>query len=223
MIKLCVFDLDGTLVNSLEDIAASTNYALIKNGFPPREMREFPFMVGDGVLMLLQRALGDAYQPQLDIKLLEDFNYYYNSHCADLTRPYEGIKELLNHLLEHNIQLGVLSNKTDQFTKVIAAEMFPDITFARVQGLTDRFPGKPDPASLLDILDELQVHPEEALYIGDANIDVFTAHNAGIKIAGAAWGFRGEEELIEAGADFIVKSADEIVKILSLMNNTVNL
>ncbi|NLO21192.1 MAG: HAD family hydrolase [Syntrophomonadaceae bacterium] len=214
MIKLCVFDLDGTLVNSLEDLAASTNYALIKNGFPPRQIHEFPYLIGDGVLILLQRAMGEIYQEEQVQQLLEDFDYYYNGHYADLTRPYAGCVELLRDLQEEGLQLAVLSNKPDRFTKIIVEEMFPDITFARIKGKSEHYPTKPDPASLNSILEELQLAPEQALYIGDTNVDVLTAHNAGIKIAGAAWGFRGREELRQNGADYLIESPHEIKNLI---------
>lgn len=204
MIKLCVFDLDGTLVDSLQDLANSVNYALGKNGFPQRETDEFRYLVGDGVSILLQRALGDRYSEGSVQQLLGDFNDYYNMHYADFTCPYEGCMDLLHYLRGKGILLAVLSNKPDSFTRMIVEKMFPDILFARIQGKTDQFPRKPDPASLLNMVDELRFHSEEVLYIGDSNVDVSTAHNAGLKVAGAAWGFRGKKELLAAGADYIV-------------------
>ncbi len=214
MIKLCVFDLDGTLVDSLQDLADSVNYALEKNGFPGRETDEFRYLVGDGVAILLKRALGETYSEESAEKLLDAFNFYYTIHYADFSCPYNGCTELLHHLPEKNIQLAVLSNKPDSFTKIIVQKMFPEILFARVQGKSDQFPRKPDPASLLHMLKELRVGPQEVLYIGDTNVDVATAHNAGVKIAGVSWGFRGKAELMEAGADYIVDAPADIKKLL---------
>ncbi|MEN6348780.1 MAG: HAD family hydrolase [Syntrophomonas sp.] len=211
---MCVFDLDGTLLNSLRDIANGTNYALEKNGFPKRKLEEYPYFVCDGLPALLKKALGEHFTPEASSLLVDDFNYYYNLHYADFTRPYAGISDLLDNLMGHGIHVAVLSNKPDHFVKMIVDKMYPDVDFSFVQGKSDLFPPKPDPASLLNILKELGTKPGETLYIGDSNVDVFTAKNAGIKIIGVTWGFRGKYELEEAGADYIVESPSDILKLV---------
>jgi len=214
MLKACIFDLDGTLLNSLRDIANSTNYALAKNGYPQWDVDQYRYFVGDGILTLLQRALADNYTPENGMRLVNDFNFFYNSHYTDFTVPYTGVPELLNNLLEYGIKLAVLSNKPDHLVKNIIKEVYPGATFSLLRGKEDKFAHKPDPASLLSILEELQVTAGQSLYIGDSNIDVYTAHNAGLKVVGVTWGFREREELEEAGADYIVDSPEDILKLV---------
>ncbi|CDZ23487.1 hypothetical protein CCDG5_0345 [[Clostridium] cellulosi] len=206
MIKLCVFDLDGTLINSLNDLADATNYALKKSGFSPYPVEKYRYFVGDGVPMLIKRALGDSYSPEMESALLSDFNRYYNEHYADHTAPYEGIKELLSELSKRGILSAVLSNKPDNFVKIIISEIFSDFKFSWIQGKMDGFPKKPDPTALNFIMKSLNVNTDETLYIGDSNIDIFTGKNANVKTCGVLWGFRTKEELEEAGADYIVDS-----------------
>lgn len=214
MINACVFDLDGTLLNSLVDIANTTNYVLHKNGFPQWDLDQYRIFVCDGLPTLLQRALADNYTPDKIARLAEDFTAYYSSHYNDFTVAYTGMPELLHILYQRGIKLAVLSNKPDRFVKIIIDEMYPDIKFAEIQGKTDDFPQKPDPASLLHVLDKLKVAADEALYIGDSNVDIFTAHNAGVKAIGVTWGFRERSELEEADADYIVDSPDDILELI---------
>ncbi|HWP97875.1 MAG TPA: HAD family hydrolase [Syntrophomonadaceae bacterium] len=214
MIRLCVFDLDGTLVNSLQDLANSTNYALEKNGFPQRGIDEYLYFLSDGLPMLLQRALGENYTEKAVLLLAADFQDYYSRHYADFTRPYARVPELLNNLQGRGIQLAVLSNKPDNFAKIIVRNLLPETTVAIIQGKTQEFAQKPDPASLLYVLQELRIPANEALYIGDSNVDIFTAHNAGVKAVGVTWGFRKKSELIAAGADYLVDSPLEILQLV---------
>lgn len=214
MIRLCIFDLDGTLINSLQDLASSTNYALGRHGFPKRELHEYRLFLSDGLPKLLHRAIGGKYSEEEAMCLVDDFKEYYGCHYADCTRPYKGINELLDQLQALKIPLAVLSNKPDQFTRIIVSNLFPDTEFAMIQGKIEEFLPKPDPASLQHILKTLAVNPAEALYIGDSNVDVFTAHNAGVDVVGVTWGYRDKQELIEAGADYIVDSPLDIVKLL---------
>jgi phosphoglycolate phosphatase len=213
VIELCVFDLDGTLVNSLEDLANSTNYALIKNGFKAWEVENYRYFVGDGVLMLIKRALAEKGTEEAEKTVYNDFNEYYDKHYVDCTRPYEGITELLKELREKRVKCAVLSNKPDSFVKIIMEELFPDFEFSWIQGKLEEFPKKPDPAALNFILDKLNAKKESTLYIGDSNVDVFTGKNAGLKTCGVLWGFRGREELEAAGADHVVSEPKEILKL----------
>lgn len=214
MIELCVFDLDGTLVNSLADLADSTNYALEKNGFAPYPTSQYRYFVGDGVPMLIKRALGDKDTEEAEKALLRDFNAYYNLHYADKTRPYDGNAELLRSLASEGVKCAVLSNKPDNFVKIIVAKLLPDFKFSWIQGKAEGFPKKPDPTALNFILRSLDVKKENTLYIGDSNVDIFTGKNAGVATCGVLWGFRGREELEAAGADHIVADPKEILTFL---------
>lgn len=222
MIKLCVFDLDGTLIDSLKDLAISTNYALTKNGFKEQKLEDFRFLVGDGVQVLMERALGNEYSEEATNLVLADFKQYYGMHYADFTLPCEGVPELLGNLVNEGIMLAVLSNKNDVFAKKIVGEMFPDVNFSIVMGKREEFPRKPDPSSLVHILEELGIGKDEAIFVGDSDVDVFTAHNAGIKAIGVSWGFRDNPELKAAGADYIVENPIEIISIISNLNNLNN-
>lgn len=210
-IKLCVFDLDGTLINSLGDLALAMNYSLKKNGLAPYDVDKYRYFVGDGVPMLVKRALAGNYNEELWTQALADFNDYYGAHNDDLTRPYEGAGKLFSELTRRGVKYAVLSNKPDNFVRVLVAKMFPDAHFAKVMGKLDRFPKKPDPASLNFIIDEQGVEKDETLYIGDSNVDIFTGHGAEVKTVGALWGFRTKEELCKAGADHIAQSPLDVL------------
>ena len=214
MIDLCVFDLDGTLINSLDDLADSTNYALTKNGFAPHAVEKYRYFVGNGVPLLIRRALGDNASETAESAVLRDFNEYYDRHYDDKTRPYKGITELLLALNAQSVRCGVLSNKPDNFVKRIVSRLLPDYPFAWVQGKMDDFPKKPDPAALEYILRSLGVKKEHTLYIGDSNVDILTGKNAGIATCGVLWGFRDRAELAAAGADHIVSMPNEILSLL---------
>ena len=221
MIKLCVFDLDGTLIDSIKDLAISTNYALTKNGFKEKKLEDFPFLVGDGVYILMERALGNEYSEEAAKIVLADFLEYYGTHYADFTLPCKGTPELLQILVEQGIMLAVLSNKSDLFTRKIVTELFPNINFSIIMGKKDDFPRKPDPSSLVYLLEELGIGRDEVIFIGDSDVDVHTAHNAGINAIGVSWGYRDNPELQAAGADYIVGNPREISSIINHLNNPV--
>lgn len=214
MVELCVFDLDGTLVNSLEDLANSTNFALKKYGFGTYPVEKYRYFVGDGVPMLIKRALGENDTPQAEEAMLAEFNAYYNEHYADHTRPYEGNIEMLRALRQRGIKCAVLSNKPDEFVKIIIKKILPEIDFEWVQGKAEGFPKKPDPTALNFIMQKLGVKKEDVLYIGDSNVDVKTGKNAGVRTCGVLWGFRERDELEKAGADIIISKPQEIIKYL---------
>lgn len=214
LIKLCVFDLDGTLVNSLADLADSTNYALKKHGFYTYPVEKYRYFVGDGVPMLIKRALAENASPETEAALLNDFNDYYSIHYADRTEAYDGNKELLQEISKRGIKCAVLSNKPDNFVKIIVKKIFPDFKFAWIQGKIEGFPKKPDPAALNNILQSLVIEPENTLYIGDSNIDIRTGRNAGTPTCGVLWGFRTRAELEKAGAGHIAAAPGDILKLL---------
>lgn len=217
MIKLCIFDLDGTLVNSLQDLASAMNHALSSQGFDAHDTEKYRSFVGSGVSVLADRAAlapNERYTPQIKEKIISDFSLYYNSHCLDSTVPYNGIPELLSELQKRKILFAVNSNKPDVFTKKIVASLFRDIPFAAVCGKRDEFEKKPSPDGANFIMKTLSVRPEETIYIGDSNVDVLTAKNAGTFSCGVSWGFRSVQELISSGAQYVADSPDDILSLI---------
>lgn len=217
MIKLCIFDLDGTLINSLQDLASAMNFALENNGFCTHKTEKYRSFVGSGLSVLADRAAlapNEHYTPEVKEKIISDFNLYYNSHCLDNTVPYNGINDLLNELKNRNILFAVNSNKPDAFTKKIVRSLFPDTEFSVICGKRDKFERKPSPDGTNYIMKSLAVTPEETIYIGDSNVDVLTAKNAGTLFCGVSWGFRGTNELRSAGAEYIADSAKDILSLI---------
>ena len=215
MKRLLIFDLDGTLLNTIADLAASTNYALQKHGFPTHELHEYNYFVGNGINKLFERALPEGEKTEENIrKVREIFLVHYNIHNADLSRPYPGIPELLAALQEKGIALAVASNKYQAGAEKLIAHFFPDIRFVAVLGQREGVPTKPDPAIVHDILSLAGVSKAETLYIGDSNVDMQTALNSGVDACGVAWGFRPVSELEAFHPRFVVHRAEEILALL---------
>ncbi len=211
MIKLCIFDLDGTLINSLYDLAAAMNYALEHNGFHKHDPEKYRLMVGSGVSVLADRAMNINIPDEIRKQaVLSDFAGYYNDHCIDLTKPYDGVEALLDRLDQKNILYAVNSNKPDNFANYIVSQLFPDRRFSLVLGKREGFERKPSPDGVFTILKETGISTDECIYIGDSNVDVYTAANAGIKFCGVSWGFRAVEELTQAGAGYIAQTPEDI-------------
>ena len=221
MISLCIFDLDGTLINSLYDLADAMNHALSKNGLPVIERDRYKLLVGNGISVLADRAMGAAEGSESELKdrVLKDFNEYYSRHNKDMTRPYEGIEELLAELEGCGVRYAVLSNKPDHFTKELIHTLFPERSFACIWGKKEGYPTKPDPASVLAVIDRTGVRKDECIYIGDSNVDILTAKNAGLKSIGVSWGFRSVEELTSAGCGFIAHRPGDILDLIRGANN----
>ena len=216
MIKAVLFDLDGTLVNSLFDLGASTNYALEKMGFPTHETEKFKIFVGDGMAKLIERALPESKRNKETINTtLRIFMEHYRAHYADKTVPYDGILDLLDKLTD--VKKAVISNKADEMviplTKKLLGERF-DIVCGKKEG----YPTKPDPTLTLEIIENLGVRPDECLFVGDSGMDMAVAKNAGCVAVGVLWGFREKEELKANGADYIVSHPLEILHILKEIN-----
>ncbi len=214
-IKCAVFDLDGTLLNTIKTINYYLNFALEKYDLPPVSEAETMSFVGDGAVKLIERALDKV---GADITLFDSvyktYNDAYNTSPYYLTEPYEGIVELLSTLKAREIKLAVLSNKPDFAVKATAGKFFPD-TFDIVSGGRDGVPLKPCPDALFDIMKEFGVTPEETVYIGDSEPDVLTAKNAGVgKAIFVTYGFRTEEQLISAGAKDLVNNPMQILSII---------
>ena len=214
MIKLCIFDLDGTLVNSLKDLAEAMNHAIGICGFPPHPVEEYRRMVGSGVSVLADRAAGGSEKLTAEMRetVLAEFAAYYSAHCLDNTLPYEGIPEMLDSLGSSGILYAVNSNKNDSFSKTIVNSLFPKHSFAEIWGKRDGCGRKPSPDGVNGIISLLGVERNEVIYIGDSDVDVLTAGNAGIRFCGVSWGFRGTQELLSAGAVFVAETPDDILK-----------
>ena len=208
-----IFDLDGTLVNSLYDLADSMNAVLEKHGFDVFETDKYRYFVGNGTLKLVERTIPESERTQEKIAAYhQEFSEEYNKRCTDKTKPYDGIKELLAALKEKGCKIAVASNKPDGFAKHIVDSVFEKDTFDIISGKKDGVPTKPAPDIVYSIIDELGVEKSGTVMVGDSNVDVETAHNAGIKCIGCVWGFRGREELETAGADFIADKPRDIEK-----------
>ena len=204
---VCIFDLDGTLIDSLEDLADSCNIALEVFDLPQHDIDEYRYFVGTGILNLIKNSMGkQAENLELVQSVYNTFNIIYEEKCLNKTIPYHGITEMLGKLKSGGVKLGVLSNKADPFAKRIVSELFGgdliDMTFGQQKG----FRRKPEPESLYYVIEKLGSTPERCLYVGDSGVDVTTALNAGVDFCGAEWGFRGYDELKDAGALTIVKS-----------------
>ena len=213
MYKLIIFDLDGTILNTLEDLADSTNYALVMNGFSERTMEEVRTFVGNGIGKLIERAVPAGTDAEVVNKVLADFTEYYGKHCADKTRPYDGILELINILRERGYQTAVVSNKADFAVQELCEQYFPGL-FDFVVGERKEIRRKPAPDSVLEVLERLHVEKEDALYIGDSEVDVQTAENAGIRQISVEWGFRARDVLLSCGAEHIVMKPEEILALV---------
>jgi phosphoglycolate phosphatase len=215
MFKAVIFDLDGTLVDTIEDIAAAVNAALASFGFPARESRELYLMVGNGMRNLIGKAVPDGMADQAVIDACTaEATKAYARKPAEFTRPYPGVERLLGALRERNIPTAVISNKPHVLTAMVVDAVFPGHDFRVVQGEKQGVPRKPDPTAPLAIASALGAAPEEVLYLGDSDVDMHTARAAGFFPVGAAWGFRGREELAAAGARAIAEAPEDLLRFL---------
>ena len=211
MKKLVIFDLDGTLLNTIADLANSTNYALKVLGYPIHEPDKYNFMVGNDINKLFERALPDGEKTEENVlRVRQEFVPYYDQHNADKSRPYPGVTELLETLQTAGMQLAVASNKYQAATEKLIAHYFPNIKFTAVFGQREGIPVKPDPIIVKEILQIAKVQEEETLYVGDSGVDMQTAINAGVTSCGVTWGFRPRTELESFHPDHIVDNAEEI-------------
>lgn len=215
MKKLVIFDLDGTLLNTIYDLAHSTNFALAENGFPTHEVAEYNYFVGNGINKLFERALPEGQRSEENIaRIREKFLIHYDRHNADRSRPYEGIPELLGALASKGIRLAVASNKYQAATEKLIAHFFPRIPFSVVFGQREGIPTKPDPSVVREILKLTATNASDALYVGDSGVDMQTALNSGIEACGVSWGFRPVEELEHFHPAHIVKAPEEILALV---------
>jgi len=211
-----IFDLDGTLIDSLTDIALCANIVLKEFNMPSHEISEYKYFVGGGAEVLVNNALPKNSSKELNKKVLERFKEVYDSELHYNTKPYDGIYNLLDLLLERNIKVGILSNKPHEFTIKYVDEFFSKYSnILEVHGSKEDIPKKPHPQAALEIASTLKLKCEDIYFVGDSDVDMQTAKNSNMKAVGVSWGFRGPKELIENGADYIVESPLDIYKLLS--------
>lgn len=209
--KLVIFDLDGTLLDTIEDLAIATNHALSRFGFPEHPVKAYRFFVGNGINKLLERALPEAHRNADGISMVRyEFLKFYLRHADDCTKPYPGVVELLQLLQEQGIMLGVASNKIHNATVELVRRFFPEINFVAVLGQREGVPVKPAPDILESIVDVAGNAKSETLYVGDSGVDAMTAIHAGIPFVGVLWGFRPKVELAGAGAENFIENPEEL-------------
>jgi phosphoglycolate phosphatase len=207
---LLIIDLDGTLVDSLTGIAASLNHSLAEHNqvtHPPSAVRNF---VGDGVVMLVKRALGETHETTLTASVIDSFKEHYDANWQSGTHPYEGITEALESLSEAGYPLAVLSNKPHAFTIAMTARVFPTIKFAAVLGQRDGIPHKPEPQGALEIANMIGHAPQDCIIIGDSTTDLETARRAGMRAIAVTWGYHDRKRLIAAGATHMIDHPHEL-------------
>ncbi len=218
--KAAIFDLDGTLLDSLADIGNAANRVLESLDQPTHSLERYRTLVGDGVRVLFQRAFEDTNAGAATDQWLADcmhrFFHFYDDECLKETKAYPGIDDLLSELQTHQFALGVLSNKPDGFTKRLVQHYFPGV-FSIVLGQRDEVPRKPDPIGVFEIQTQWSVPCDLIAYVGDTNTDMLTARNSGCFAIGVTWGFRSREELVCSGADVIAENASQLrAQILTL-------
>ena len=216
MFKACIFDLDGTLTDTLDSLTYSVNETMKEMNLKSITRQQCRMFVGNGSRVLLEKTLevsGDAGKDRIE-EAMEVYDRIFKVNCTYKVVPYEGIDKLLASLKENNIKLAVLSNKPDREVKSVVSKIFGDGVFEIARGQMEGVPRKPDPSAVFAIVDELDVLKEEVMYIGDSEVDIHTGNNAGVKTVGVSWGFREREVLTEAGGNCIIDKPDELLDLL---------
>lgn len=213
--KLVIFDLDGTLLNTIGDLANACNYMLSLRSLPQHSYEAYCSFVGNGIRRLVERALPEELLTEEYVKAARaDFMEYYMAHIDEITQPYDGILSLIATLQERGYKLAVASNKFQSGTSKLIAKFFPDTPFVDVCGNREGVPLKPDTALVDIILEKAALPLDRCIMVGDSAVDIETAHNAGIHSIGVKWGFRSTEELQEADAEYIVGSTEELLRVI---------
>lgn len=213
--KAVIFDLDGTLLDTLDDISSSMNRALVRHGFPVHPPADYKLFVGDGMETLARRVVPADQCTESTVKsCVAAMRVEYGLHWADKTEPYPGIREMLDALATRNLILGVLSNKPDDFSKAVVARFFPAVKFGAVAGAKAGIPIKPNPASAIAMAAALGLEPGRCVFVGDTNVDMQTAVGAGMFPVGVLWGFRTGKELSESGAKLLIEKPSDLLHIL---------
>ncbi len=211
MYKYVIFDLDGTILNTLEDLAAATNWVCARHGWPAHTLEEYRRFVGNGAPKLLERVVPEGVPVTHALRrvTLEEFTQRYNAHKEDKTTAYPGVPELVRRLREAGVTLAVLSNKPHEAAWPVVERYYPGL-FHRVQGALPDVPVKPDPTLLRRLMEDLGASQEDTLFVGDSNVDIRTAKNGGLVSCGVLWGFRTRAELEAEGADHLAAAPEEL-------------
>ena len=213
MYSLAIFDLDGTLLDTLGDLHASVNFALKSFSFPERTIDEVRAFIGNGVVKLMERSTPDGIDEETQKSCLDVFRKHYLEHMSDTTAPFEGVIALLGDLRDKGIKIAVVSNKLHTAVEELCNSYFPDLIDKAV-GVSVESERKPSPVNVIKTAEYFGTDLSDCIYIGDSEVDVQTAHNAELKCIGVTWGFRTREELIHAGCDLISDTCDEIKEII---------
>ena len=208
--KIAIFDMDGTILDTLEDLKDSLNYVLENNGFKTRTIDEVRKFVGNGIRLLVERGVGEGASKEIVDKVFSEFNAYYKIHCKDKTKPYDGICEVVKKIKEQGIITAVVSNKSDFAVQELMPVYFPDL-FDFALGLREGIEKKPAPDSVFEILRRYNMQKEDSVYIGDSEVDVQTAINSGIDCIAVTWGFRSIDILKKQGADNFAFCPEELL------------
>ncbi len=211
--KTAIFDMDGTILNTLDDLTDSCNHILEKNGMPLHTIDEIRFFVGNGIPKLIERAVPAGTKAETQQKILAEFSEYYAAHSAEKTKPYPGIPELLQKLRRNGVATAVNTNKTESAAKVLCEDYFPGL-FDFVSGGRPGVPKKPAPDGIYEIIRAMNADPAETVFIGDSDVDLQTGTNAGLNVIGVDWGFRGKKFLEEHGAKTVASDTDELFRLI---------
>lgn len=216
-IDAVIFDLDGTLLDTIDDLSDSMNRVLRENRYPEHAREKYNFFVGDGGRKLVERSLPESARDEISIeKYLKQWKEIYKESCTVKTELYPGIANLLLKLKELRIPVAILSNKPHDEVMKVVSHYFDDTQFSAISGQKDHIPLKPAPDGVFVILEELKALPESCLFVGDTSVDMKTAKNAGMKAVGVSWGFRPVKELKENGADYIIDEPDQLLRLLQI-------
>jgi len=215
MYRYVIFDMDGTILNTLDDLADACNWVCEQHGWPVHPVEAYKIFVGNGARKLLERIVPKDVEitPELLDRLTKQFSDRYTKHSADKTAPYAGLPEMMERLKAAGVTMAVLTNKPDIAAAPMVEIYYPNV-FAAVQGALPGVPTKPDPTALYRLMDKLGAVREETLFVGDSNVDIQTAKNGGLKGCGVLWGFRTRAELEGEGADHIVATASELEQLI---------
>lgn len=214
MYSLAIFDLDGTLLDTLSDLHASVNFALRSFGFPERTIDEVRAFIGNGVVKLMERSTPDGTDEKTQTECLDAFRKHYLEHMSDTTAPFESVSELLERLKEKGIKIAVVSNKLHKAVEELCESYFPGLIDKAV-GVSVEEERKPSPINVIKTAEYFETELEDCIYIGDSEVDVQTAHNAGLQCIGVTWGFRSKESLLMNNCDFIAETADEVYGLIA--------
>lgn len=213
--SLVIFDLDGTLLNTITDLGHAANYALEKNGYPTHHLSSYPHFVGNGIRRLIERVLpAEDRTDDIVTRMRADFIEYYNDHLTDTTVPYPGIEDMLRDLQAAGVKMAVATNKYQSAATKLILHFFPYISWVGIAGQKEGIPVKPDPSVVFGILGEYPTPKAEVMMVGDSGVDIETARRACVESTGVSWGFRSVAELTEAYADHIINAPDELVTLV---------